>query len=968
MNYLSLRHAARGVLGFILAAAVSVTSAQTPQTPPPLTSLTPLPGRETSAASVAAYSLTAPMPVDPEVLVGALPNGLRFYVRPNGKPARRAELRLVVKAGSVLEDDDQRGLAHFVEHMQFEGTRHFPGQGINEFLGALGLSLGADANAATGFDETQYTLRVPTDVPNVLDRALTVLEDWAGGAMFDQAGIDRQRPIVLAEWRMNLGADERTADRIRRVQLEGSRYADRSPIGSPDIIEHVEREALMRFYRDWYRPDLMSVIVVGDVDRAAVARMIAQHFQSLTNPSPERPWVAFDVPEHPATRYAVVTDKETTATAVQISNLRPARSQDTVGGYRDIMLDQLFSAMLGARLDELSQTENPPFLEAAAGRSLFPASRTRDEAALQALVSNDGVTRGLDALVTELRRVVRFGFTATELQRAKQVRMAGYERVVVESPDRESSSRADEYTRNFLQREALPTIWQELAFNRRFLPGITLRDVNARAGDWFPERNRLVLVSAPEVAAVVLPGEAQLAASVRAASEKRLTAYVDAVAGERLLDVAPVPGSIVKTVSHPEAGITEWTLSNGATVVLKPTTLKADQILFRATARGGTSLASDGEFIPAQAADEVIPAGGAGRFSAVALDKVLAAKAVGVRPFISEIDEGMRGGATPQNIDTMFQLLYLRFTQPRADPAAFAAMKAQAQALLANQMASPDVVFNQAVGAALSGGSPRRQPDTPASVERWSLEKSLVFYKARFADASAFTFVFVGSFTPESIKPLVETYVASLPATRAHETWRDLGIAPPKGVVEKTVEKGIAPKSAVAVVFAGPFEYDDANKLALQAVALVLQSRLNDAIREELGGTYSITATQQTAKFPRPEHRVRIEWTCDPARTSSLVQRVMEEVAFIRDTLLSPGQVSRVRSILLQEFEKNSQDNGYLLGQMSRRYDDGDATNVGAAVQAPRVSELSADAIRAAAQKYLDTENYVRVTLMPEAK
>jgi zinc protease len=953
------------VLGFLLAAAVSTLSAQTAPTSP--TSPTSLPGRETSAASVAAYSLTAPMPVDPEVLVGALPNGLRFYVRPNAKPARRAELRLVVKAGSVLEDDDQRGLAHFVEHMQFEGTRHFPGQGISEFLSALGLSLGADANAATGFDETQYTLRVPTDVPNVLDRALTVLEDWAGGATFDQTGIERQRPIVLAEWRMNLGAEERTADRIRRVQLEGSRYADRSPIGSPDIIDHPQREPLMRFYHDWYRPDLMSVIIVGDVDRAAVARMIAQHFQSLTNPSPERPRVAFDVPEHPATRYAVVTDKETTATAVQVSNLRPARSQDTVGGYRDIMLDQLFSVMLSARLDELSQTQNPAFLEAAAGRSLFPAPRTRDEAALQALVPNDGVTRGLDALVTELQRVIRFGFTATELERAKQARMAGYERVVVESPDRESSSRADEYTRNFLQGEALPTIWQELAFHRRFLPGITLREVNARASDWFPERNRLVVVSAPEVAAVILPGEAQLAAAVRAASEKRLSAYVDSVGGERLMDAPPVPGSIVKTLLRPEAGITEWTLSNGATVVLKPTTLKADQILFRAMAPGGTSLASDGEFSEVKVADEVIPAGGAGRLSAVALDKVLAGKAVSVRPFIDEIDEGMRGGATPQNIDTMFQLLYLRFTQPRADPAVFGAMKSQALALLANQMASPDVVFNQAVGAALSG-SPRRQPDTPASVERWSLEKSLGFYKARFADASAFTFVFVGSFTPENIKPLVETYVASLPATHAHETWRDLGIAPPKGVIEKTVEKGIAPKSAVAVVFAGPFEYDDANKLALQAVVLLLQSRLNDAIREELGGTYSITATQQTTKRPRPEYRVRIDWTCDPARTASLAQRVMEEVAFIRDTLLSPGQVSRVRSILLQEFEKSSEENGYLLGQISRRYDDGDAAHVDAGVQPPRTSELSADAIRAAAQKYLDTGNYVRVTLMPEAK
>src|SRR5436190_7075910 len=323
------------VLVSILAAAGSPAFGQTSSA-----------GRETSAESVASYPLAQSMPVDPEVVVGALPNGLRYYVRANGKPARRAELRLVVKAGSVLEDDDQRGLAHFVEHMEFEGTRHFPGQSISAFLSSLGLSIGPDANAATRYDDTQYTLRVPTDVPGVLDRALLVLEDWAQAATFDQAGIDRERGIVLSEWRLHLGAGERTQDKIRRVQLEGSRYADRTPIGNPDIIEHAQREQLTRFYRDWYRPDLMAVIVVGDVDRDAVVAMIKEHFSPLSSPSPKRPRPAFDVPDHAGTRYAVITDKETTATAVQLTDLRPARNQGSVGGYREIMRDQLFADML----------------------------------------------------------------------------------------------------------------------------------------------------------------------------------------------------------------------------------------------------------------------------------------------------------------------------------------------------------------------------------------------------------------------------------------------------------------------------------------------------------------------------------------------------------------------------------------------------------------------------------------------
>ena len=953
MTFARSRAAAGTLLAVLLASAAS---AQAPA------------GRETSAASVASYALTQQMPVDPEVALGTLPNGLRYYVRPNARPPRRAELRLVVKAGSVLEDEDQRGLAHFVEHLQFEGTRNFPKQSLTAFLSSLGMNLGADANASTSYDETEYSLRVPTDIPGALDRALLVLYDWTHAATFDQDAIDRHRAIVLSEWRMNLGAGERTSDKILRVQLEGSRYADRRPIGKPEVIEKATRESLTRFYRDWYRPDLMAVIVTGDVDRDAVVAKIKERFSGLINPIGSRPRPAFDVPEHPGTRYAIVTDKETTATAVQFSNLRPARNQGTVGGYRSIMMDQLFAAMLGQRLDELSQRENPPFLRAAADRSLFRMPRTRDQAILQALVSNDGVTRGLDALVTELQRVARFGFTATELARAKQERMAGYERVVAEAQDRESESRADEYTRNFLQSEALPTIWQELAFHRRFLPEITLTEINALTADWFPAGNRLVVVSAPEAAGVTLPDQAQLAAVLKSAEGKKLEAYVDAGAGEALMPSPPARGTIVKTTARPD-GITEWTLSNGATVLIKPTTLKVDQILFRATAPGGTSLASDADFASARVADDVIAAGGVGKFNAVMLDRLLTGKSVGVTAFISEREQGMAGGSTPQDLETMFQLMHLRFTQPRADQAAFAAMTAQWRALLPNRAASPEVVFAQTLGSALSRNHPRRQPETAATVDQWDLAKSLAFYKARFADAGAFRFVFVGSFTPETIKPFVETYVASLPATRANESWRDLGIAPPTGVVEKTVEMGIAPKSQVAIVFSGPFEYDDQHLLALRTMTLLLQSRLLDSIRQELGGTYSITATPDADKVPTPRYSVRIEWTCDPARTQALVARVFEEIENVKGTYISREWLGRIRDVLLREHQDNIQQNGYLLNQIVSHYADGGSPEVGPISKVTdSIGALTGDQIRDAARNYLKTSDYVKVTLVPQGK
>jgi zinc protease len=403
--------------------------------------------------------------------------------------------------------------------------------------------------------------------------------------------------------------------------------------------------------------------------------------------------------------------------------------------------------------------------------------------------------------------------------------------------------------------------------------------------------------------------------------------------------------------------------------VLKPTKLREDQILFRAVAPGGTSLASDADAIPARVASAVIAAGGVGTFSDVVLDRILSGKAVAVRPFISELEQGMAGGSTPQDLETLFQLLYLRFTQPRADETAFAALASQSRALLANQLASPDVVFDQAIDAALSQNHPRRQPDTSSTVDRWNLAKSLAFYKARFADASGFTFVFVGSFTVDAMKPLVETYLASLPATHTHETWRDLGITTPAEVVDKTIQKGIAPKSQVAIVFSGPFEYDDSHKLALRTMTLLLQSRLFDTVRQELGGTYSITATAGAQKFPKPEYSVRIEWTCDPAQTATLVRRVFDEIESVRTIQLRPEGIVGIRQALQREFDENRQDNGYLLNQIGRRYADGERSSVGAVDHlTDQIAALTNDAIQRAARTYLDTKRYVKVTLMPEAK
>jgi zinc protease len=910
--------------------------------------------------------LTQLMPVDPQITVGTLPNGLRYYVRANAKPDKRAELRLVVRAGSVLEDDDQQGLAHLVEHLAFNGTLHFPGQSVQAFLSSVGMSFGADANAATTFDTTTYRLRVPTDNPVVLDRALLVLEDWAHGVSFDDAAIEKERGVVMEEWRLHLGAAERVTDKAIQAELAGSRYADRLPIGKTEIIQHGSADRLRQFYRDWYRPDLMAVVVVGDFDRAAVEALVKKHFAPLSGPAAPRPRPAFDVPDHAGTTYVIATDKETTASSVQIESLLPLHELTTVGAYRQKIVDRLFTGILNARYAEITQRPDAPFVLAAASRGFF-TTRTRDMASLRALVAGDDIDRALDALLAENERVARFGFTATELDRQKQNTLRSYEGLQTENVNRESASRADEYIRNFLEQETLPTIADEYALQRRFLSQITLAEVNALARDWFPDRNRFVIVTAPDKAGVAAPNQAKLAAVIAAEPKKDLKPYVDTVDARPLLDTTPRPGTVVKTAIHAAEGVTEWELSNGARVVLAPTTLKEDEIVFRATSPGGTSLASDADYFAASLAAVVVSAGGVGRWSTTDLRKELTGRIASASPVIGDLEEGLSGSSSRRDLETLLQLVYMRFTQPRADPAVFAAVITQSKAMLANLAASPDLAFTRALSSALSQDHPRLRPPTEASFDQLRLDTSLAFYRDRFADAGGFTFVFAGSFDVPTMRPLVERYLGSLPSTRRRETWRDVGVRTPPGIVEKTVEQGVEPKSRVAIVFTGPLAYDEPHHVALEAMSIVLQSRLVATIREQLGGTYSITTEQTTHKFPRPEYEITIQWTCDPERTAGLAARVLQEVAAVKALQLSEWQMGIIRDALQKDFETNSQRNGFLAAQMTRAVQAGeDVTEVWHRPEAYR--QLTAAAIHETAQTTLDLNRYVKVVLMPEKK
>lgn len=913
-----------------------------------------------------APTLTQQLPVDPQITIGKFPNGLRYYIRANKKPEKRAELRLVIKAGSVLEDDDQQGLAHFVEHMAFNGTKHFPKHELVQFIESLGMRFGADLNAYTTFDETVYMLEVPTDKPETMARAMLILEDWAHRVTLDPAEIEKERGVIMEEWRLGRGAQARINDKLFPLLLKGSRYANRLPIGKPEVIQGAKPERLKKFYTDWYRPDLMAVVAVGDFDKAAVEKLITAHFASIPPASSPRPRPTHEITDRRGTLYAIATDKEMTSTSVGLTNILPLRTPGSVGTYRQQIVDHLFSGMLDARFAELTQKPDAPFLFAGSGRGIF-LGRTKEAASLNAQVKDDGIERGLEALLLEAERVSRFGFTATELDREKQNLLRYYEQAATEKENVESGTRAAEYIRNFLENEALPSLDDEYALHQRFLPQITVDEVNKLAKEWFPEANRLVVVTAPEKIGLAVPDELKLAAVIKSASTRELKPFVDMAGGTTLLEPLPTPGSIAKTTTKDVIGITEWELSNGLKVVLKPTNFKEDEILFRATSPGGTSLASDKDFIPASSAAQVVAAGGAGKFSAIDLQKVLAGKVASAGPHIGELEEGLSGGSSRKDLETMFQLIYLRFVQPRADAIVFAAQVEQMRAFLANQAAMPEYAFSETLITALFQNHLRRRLWTPATLEELSLDKSLAFYKERFADASDFTFTFVGSFDLATIKPLVERYLGALPSIQRKESWKDVRVQTPKSVVEKKVEKGIEPKSQSAIVFSGPFEFEQNNNVAFRAMTQVLETRLLERLREDLGGTYSITVSPDYQKIPRPEYSVSIQFGSDPQRTEELVKRVFQEIELLKTNGPTEKQLNDVKEALVREFETSSKQNNYLLSQISLRNQIGEGAE--SLWQLPeRYKKLDAATIKETAKKYLNTNAVVKVMLFPEKK
>jgi zinc protease len=901
--------------------------------------------------------------LDPTVRAGKLPNGFTYYIRHNTEPKNRVIFYLANKVGSILENEDQRGLAHFMEHMSFNGTKHFPKNELIDYLQKSGVRFGADLNAYTSFDETVYQLPLPSDNPELLQGGIQIMRDWAQDAILDPGEINKERGVVLEEKRLGKGASERMRQLYFPVILNHSRYADRLPIGVDTVLNNFTPANLKSFYQDWYRPDLQALIVVGDVNVDEIEKSIKIKFSDLKNPGKQKPRTVYSVSLTGKNQFISVTDKENRATSAEILIKHPELEIKTAADHRIFIIRTLFNTMLGARYAELIKQADPPYISGGAAISNFLSGLDAYSARMTARPG--ALEKGVKALWRETVRARRFGFTEPELKRAKKNYMDLIEYNFKEKDKTTSTSYVNEYLQYFLKGTAAPGIAEEYRLAKIDLPAIGIKDINAFCKGYIRSTDRDILIMAPETEKIGLPVQSTVEGWLSQVEAEILKPYKDEMSKLPLLSHEPIAGKTVKQESEAILHTTTLTLSNGIKVLLKPTDFKNDQVLFNAFAPGGTSLYSDADYQSANYAATVAGVSGLGNYNASDFSKYLNGKQVGASVGIDELYQLATGGSTKNELETMLRLTYARFTEPRLDKGAFESFINRIKASLSNRANDPNTVFADTVNAVLYHGNIRRSSPSASSLEQINPDRAFEIYKERFADASNFTFVFVGSFTVNELKPLLEKYLGSLPSSHKSENYMDLGIRLPAGKIEKTVYKGTEPKATVDLIFSGTFTYTTVEKAQLDALKEVLQIRLNERLREEESSVYSPGVSENVNKSPNPRYSFTISFGCSPNNVEKLIASVLDEINKLR--VLGPAQVNvdKYKAEDQRGRETDLKSNvwwmGYLVDNLQNRenlYEVNDyQTNL---------SKISPASLKSMADKYLNGDNLIRLVLMPE--
>ncbi|MDR1743065.1 MAG: insulinase family protein [Dysgonamonadaceae bacterium] len=912
-----------------------------------------------------------PLPIDPNVKTGVLENGLTYYIRHNKTPENRVDFYIAQKVGSMLEEDSQAGLAHFLEHMAFNGTTNFPGKTMLEYLQDNGIKFGTNINAYTSFDETVYYIsNVPSTNKNLVDSCLLVLYDWSNGIALEEEEIDNERGVIREEWRTRGGAQYRIWEKLLPGMFPGSKYANRLPIGSIDVINNFKPQEIRDYYHKWYRPDLQGIIIVGDIDADAIEQQVKTLFSTIKLDPDRAERVYFPVPDNEEPIATVATDPEATRVSLQVyfkHDPMPREFRNTQAGYVMEYITGIAASMLNQRFYEISEKPNSPFLYASAYDDDYFVSKTKDAWTLSAGASEDKVIDALTAVIRETERVKRHGFTVAEYERAKADILKSYENSYNNRDKQRNRSYTAEYVRSFVDGEPIPGIEYEYQMMQSVVPAIPLQAVNQTVQQLIGDKNIVITVTGPEKEGLVYPTAKELIDVFKHVNEENIEAYVEEVSNEPLVANPPkISGKIVKKETNEALGANVWRLSNGVTVVLKNTDFKNDEILMLATGFGGTSKYFESDPINSKMMSQVMNLGGVGNFSSTELPKILAGKTASAGPNISLISQGFRGSSSIKDFETMIQLVYLYFTAPRSDKDAFDSYMQRLEIQLKNIQAEPMIAFQDSMLNALYGNNPVTNRLKLDDLKKVDYDRIMQMYKQSFANPGSFTFTFVGNIDEEAVKPLILQYLGSLKGSYAKGAYVHIPMNLASGKTETVFSREMkTPKSSVFNAYNGTMKRTLKNALIMSMFHQILDIVYTEKVREEEGGTYGVSSSGHISRYPKDQTVLEIRFDTDPAKMEYLNKIVIDELKKVADEGPRQADFSKVKKNMEKNFSEVVKENNYWLGQLNQYYLDGDEDYTG---YLSTLNAITPKDIQDFAGAFLSQGNEAIVVMNPKAE
>ncbi|MDP4240534.1 MAG: insulinase family protein [Bacteroidota bacterium] len=869
-----------------------------------------------------------PLPVDPKVRYGKLDNGLTYYIRANKEPKQRADFYIAQNVGAILENDDQNGLAHFLEHMAFNGTKNFPGKAIINYLENIGIKFGADINAHTSLDETVYNLSdVPTVRDGIVDSSLLVLHDWSNFISLEDSEIDAERGVIREEWRTGAGADRRMWKESNKLKYPGSQYAKRDVIGDTAIINNFDHKTIREFYKKWYRPDLQAILIVGDVDVDKVEAKIKSLFTDIPKKANEAERTIYPIADNQKPIVSVVKDREARMTRLELEykhDKLPENIKLSISGYVNSTINGLISSMIGNRFEEITQQADAPFVAGYANYGELVKSK--DAFQLLAIPKEGQELQGLNAILLEAEKIKRFGFTNSELERAKTDFLKNVEKAYNERDNQKNNDLVEEYVRNFLNQEPIPGIEWEYQTLQMMLPQLKLDMVNQVAKSYVTDTNMIVSIMAPDKEAVKIPAEDQIRAAIENAKTATLTAKAEETSNKPLIQKVPKAGKIIKTSQNKSLGTTEWKLSNGVKVIFKPTTFKKDEILLTAYSDGGLSkVANVADLASGSQAASIVANNGLGEYNQIELNKILTGKIATVSPSIGAYDEGFSGNSSVSDFETMLQLVYLHFTAVRKDDNAFKAMMNAYRASLANIASDPRKAFSDSVNVMVTNHNVRTVIMSLKTLDLIDQDKALAIFKERFAMPADFTFLFTGNIDPanEKVRNTICTYLGGLKSKKGNETFTDNNIRKPKGKVSNYFTKEMKIKKASNfVLYNASMPYNLNNRTAVTAIGSILSLRYLESIREKEGGSYGVGVRGSLNNTPVEEATLMMQFDTDPLKQAKLISIIHSEI----DEIVAKGprtdDLQKVKENMLKKYTEDLAENGWWQSAVERYYHD----------------------------------------------